>query len=132
MTKKELAELLNVSRDTLSNWEKEPKKFNLVRMINLALLEQETYTQTVELKYLAEKIEKEIFDIANTIGNEIASEQIQKKLNEIFTEMSKINNMLHEQKIKRNKILESDKIITYKKNDYSKNKLFDINKEEDK
>ncbi len=35
MTKEELAELLNVSRNTLTNWEKE--KPDLVRLINLGL-----------------------------------------------------------------------------------------------
>lgn len=35
MTREELAELLNVSRNTLNNWEKE--KPELVRLINLGL-----------------------------------------------------------------------------------------------
>lgn len=52
MTRQELAELLNISRGTLNNWEKE--KPELVRLINQGLALDETIEET--RKYL-EKLE---------------------------------------------------------------------------
>ena len=53
MTRKELAELLNVSTDTLGNWEK--NKPELVRLINLGL---QTDIQIEETRKLLEKLEE--------------------------------------------------------------------------
>ena len=53
MTRKELAELLNISVDTLGNWEK--NKPELVRLINLGL---QTDVQISETRRLLEKLEE--------------------------------------------------------------------------
>jgi transcriptional regulator with XRE-family HTH domain len=53
LTKLELAKLLNVSRQTLSNWEKE--KPDLVRLINQGLAFDELYETS---KINLEKLEK--------------------------------------------------------------------------
>ncbi len=53
MTRKELAEMFNISVDTLGNWEK--NKPELVRIINLGLL---TNKQIEETKKLLEKLEE--------------------------------------------------------------------------
>jgi len=53
MTRKELAEMLNVTTHTLKNWEKE--KPELVRLINLGL---QTDKQIEETRKLLEKLEE--------------------------------------------------------------------------
>jgi len=52
MTREELAEILNVSRNTLNNWEKE--KPELVRLLNLGLTVDD---QIEEAKRHLEKLE---------------------------------------------------------------------------
>jgi len=56
MTRKELAEMLNVSIDTLGNWEK--NKPDLVRLINLGLQTDKQIEATRELLKKLEEIEK--------------------------------------------------------------------------
>ncbi|WP_297968382.1 helix-turn-helix domain-containing protein [uncultured Campylobacter sp.] len=53
MTRQELAEKLNITRNTLTNWEKE--KPELVRLINQGLALDE---QILETKKFLEKLEK--------------------------------------------------------------------------
>lgn len=65
MTKKELAEILNVSRPTLNKWEKE--KPELVRLVNQGLLIDELIEEAernlVNLKKLKLEINNEKFNI---------------------------------------------------------------------
>ena len=56
MTRKELAEELNISLKTLSNWEKEKPK--LVRLINLGLQTENTIQETKKLLEKLEEIEE--------------------------------------------------------------------------
>lgn len=60
MTRKELAEILNISTDTLLNWEK--NKPELVRLINLGL---QTDIQIEETEKLLKKL-KEIEEKASS------------------------------------------------------------------
>jgi len=53
MTRKELAEMLNVTTHTLKNWEKD--KPELIKLINLGLL---TDIQIKETRKLLEKLEE--------------------------------------------------------------------------
>lgn len=53
MTRQELAEKLNITRNTLTNWEKE--KPELIRLINQGLALDE---QILETKKFLEKLEK--------------------------------------------------------------------------
>lgn len=53
MTRQELAEKLNITRNTLTNWEKE--KPELIRLINQGLALDEQITET---KKFLEKLEK--------------------------------------------------------------------------
>lgn len=65
MTKKELAEILNVSRPTLNKWEKE--KPELVRLVNQGLLIDELIEESernlLNLKKLKLEINNEKFNI---------------------------------------------------------------------
>jgi len=56
MTRKELAEMLNTSVDTLRNWEKD--KPELVRLINLGLQTDKQIEATRELLKRLEEIEE--------------------------------------------------------------------------
>ncbi|MGW8169480.1 MAG: hypothetical protein ACWGHH_05705 [Sulfurovaceae bacterium] len=55
MTRKELAEILNVSTDTLLNWEK--NKPELVRLINLGLMTDKSIEETEKLLEKLKEIE---------------------------------------------------------------------------
>ncbi len=65
MTKKELAEILNVSRPTLNKWEKE--KPELVRLVNQGLLIDELIEEAernlLNLKKLKSEINNKKFNI---------------------------------------------------------------------
>ena len=65
LTKKELAEILNVSRPTLNKWEKE--KPELVRLVNQGLLIDELIEESernlLNLKKLKSEINNEKFNI---------------------------------------------------------------------
>jgi len=56
MTRKELADILNISVDTLANWEK--NKPELVRLINLGLMTDKTIEETKKLLEKLIEIEK--------------------------------------------------------------------------
>ncbi|WP_033916151.1 helix-turn-helix domain-containing protein [Campylobacter sputorum] len=61
MTRQELAEILNISRNTLNNWEKE--KPELIRLINQGLTLDE---QIEETKRYLEKLENIKFKAINS------------------------------------------------------------------
>ena len=56
MTKKELADLIGISRNTLYVWEKE--KPELIRLINLGLMADKIINQTKQLAKEMEEIEE--------------------------------------------------------------------------
>ena len=56
MTRKELAKLINISVDTMSNWEK--NKPELVKLINLGLRVDQQREETKKLLEKLEEIEK--------------------------------------------------------------------------
>lgn len=65
MTKKDLAEIFNISRPTLNKWEKE--KPELVRLVNQGLLIDELIDESEKnlknLKTLKEKVDNNKFNI---------------------------------------------------------------------
>jgi len=57
MTKQELADLIGVSRNTISEWEKREDKQELIKLINLGLMAKETIEETERLLEKLKEIE---------------------------------------------------------------------------
>lgn len=128
MTKKEIAEKLGISTDTMINWEKNPAKKEMIRILNLGLMVDEIIKDTNEIALKLNNMQKIAnsgkFEIKKTyteIDEEINKliKQIEKnKQNKIEEYINKIENQIEEM-IKNNELPNYEKLTENEKNFYS-------------